>query len=104
MDSHERMGIIASARNLDGQDFDIALRDIDGPGKFEGIHDKELALAVYTIAGHGLSDDETNSADLCAVQVGSVILLQNGIGSLGLQVMESPERADDYMAALNHEG
>lgn len=96
MDSHERMGIIASARNLDGQDFDLAVADLGGPGRYEGVHDKELALAIDTIYGHGCHDDQVGGI----VQVGSALLEEDDRGFRTLATFDTYEIACDVLASI----
>lgn len=93
MNDHDRMELIAVARNLDGEAFDEAIRNSEGPGRYEQAQDRELAMALETIAGHGFADDQHENYSL----IGPCILIET---SQGFIIPEEYESADQAAAAF----
>lgn len=89
MNSHERMGIIASARNIGGEAFDSEVA-YDGPGKFEGNDDRELAVACYYLLNDGWADEEAGSS----ARIGSVLIHQDDQGFVSLTVCGDEQAAE----------
>ena len=90
MNDHDRMELIAVARNLDGEAFDKAVRDSEGPGRYEQAQDRELAVALETIAGNGFADDQREGYSL----IGPCILIETSQGFIIPEVYESADHAE----------
>lgn len=89
----ERASIIDLARELDRE---AMTEDISGPGKFDGSTDRELALALEIISGHGAADETAGDVETSyghGARVGRIILWTDTQGFLSTAVYADESEA-----------
>lgn len=89
----ERISILADAHRLD-RSLQSEI-DYDGPGAFQGIADRELAIAIDTIGGHGFADQEAGSVEhgLHGVRVARWIVWTDDQGFKSLRAFDDETAA-----------
>lgn len=94
--------LIAEARAMEPR-FDELVAQADGPGAFEGVGDRELAMALETFHGHGGADEEAGSAEFGGghiIRADRVTLVIDSAGFRTLEVYGSAEQAAAAVAAI----
>lgn len=98
----EVQAIIEDARKLDPE-FEQTLADATGPGRYEACaENRELAVAIDTIYGHGGADEEAGDVDFLGhfIRVGAFILSTDSTGFRTLTEYETEGEAEAAIAEV----
>lgn len=91
--------IIKSARNLE-PDYFKEEASYDGPGKFEGIHDRELTVALTILRSNGDYDEEIGSVienGYCLMRTDHFVIEEDDQGFVNLMEFNTILQAERFI-------